>query len=66
MFNVSQLYLIPQFLRANFYEVNEGAFITIKEKKKEICDSTITFPEEYYQENINIFNEKLTNGLFSL
>ena len=35
MFNVSQLYSIPQFLRANFQEVNynEQAFITIKEKK---------------------------------
>ena len=35
MFNVSQLYSITQFLRANFKEVNynERAFITIKEKK---------------------------------
>ena len=38
MFNASQLYSIPQFLRANFYEVNynEGAFITIKEKKRDL------------------------------
>ena len=36
MFNVSQLYSIPQFLRTNFQGVNynERAFITIKEKKK--------------------------------
>ena len=34
MFNVSQLYSIPQFLRANFQEINERAFITIKEKNK--------------------------------
>ena len=35
-------------------------------KKKEICDSTITCPEVYYRENINIFNEKLNIGFFSL
>ena len=36
MFNVSQLYSIPQFLRANFQEVNynERAFIIIMENKK--------------------------------
>ena len=37
-----------------------------KEKKKEILDSSIMFSRGYYQENINIFNEKLTNRLFSL
>ena len=37
MFNVSQLYSIPQFLRANFRLVNynELAFITMKERKKD-------------------------------
>ena len=45
---------------------NERALITIKEKKKEICDSSIQFPPGYYGKNINIFNEKLTNGLFLL
>ena len=36
LFNVSQLYSIPQFLITIFKEVNynERAFITIKEKKK--------------------------------
>ena len=36
MFNVSQLYSIPQFLRANFQEVNysKRSFIISKEKKK--------------------------------
>ena len=38
----------------------------MKDKKKEILDSSITFPTEYYRENINIFNEKLISGLFSL
>ena len=38
MFNVSQLYSIPQVLRINFQEVNynEQAFITIKEKKGDL------------------------------
>ena len=68
MFTVCQLYSIPQFLRTNFEEVNyiERTFITIKKKKKDICDSSITFPVGYYRENINIFIEKLTNGLFLL
>ena len=37
MFNVSQLYSISQFLRANFHEVNynELAFTTMKEKKRD-------------------------------
>ena len=37
MFNVSQLYSIPQFLRVNFRLVNynELAFITMKERKKD-------------------------------
>ena len=36
MFNVSQLYSIPQFLRANFNLVNynEPAFTSMKEKKR--------------------------------
>ena len=36
LLNVSQLYSIPQFLRASFQEVNynERAFITLKEQKK--------------------------------
>ena len=38
----------------------------MKENKKEILDSSIMFPAEYYRKNINIFNEKLTNRLFSL
>ena len=48
MFNVSQLYSIPQFLRANFHLINDNklAFTTMKEK---IFDSSITFPTEYYQ-----------------
>ena len=48
MFNVSQLYSIPQFLRANFHKVNynELVFTTMKEKK-EILDSSITFRTEY-------------------
>ena len=36
MFNVSQLYSIPQFLRVNFKEVNERAYITIKEKNRDL------------------------------
>ena len=44
---------------------NERALITIKEKKKEICDSSIQFLPGYGK-NTNIFNEKLTNGLFLL
>ena len=37
MFNVSQLYSIPQFLRVNFQEVNynERAFIIMNDKKKD-------------------------------
>ena len=35
-------------------------------EKKEILDSSITFAAGYYQKNINIFNEKLTNRLFWL
>ena len=68
MFTVCQLYSIPQFLRTNFQEVNyiERTFITTKKKKKDICDSSITFPVGYYRKNINIFIEKLTNGLFLL
>ena len=48
MFDVSQLYSIPQFLNANFLEVNnnEWAFITMKEKT-EIVDSSITLPAAY-------------------
>ena len=57
MFNVSQLYSVPQFLRTNFYEVNynERAFITMDEKK-EILDSSITFPAGH-RKNINIFKK---------
>ena len=57
MFNVSQLYSITQFLRANFKEVNynERAFITIKEKKKRSC-----FLQYIMGKNINTFNKKLT------
>ena len=38
LLNVSQLYSIPQFLRASFQEVNynERAFITLKEQKKDL------------------------------
>ena len=65
MFNVSQLYSIPQFLRANFQEVNynERAYFTIKEKKKDLCDSSITFPAGYYGENKNIFQRKVDQCL---
>ena len=54
-------------MRANFWSVNynERAFITMKEKK-EVLDSSISFPARYYWKNIVIFNEKLTNCLFSL
>ena len=54
-------------MRANFWSVNynERAFITMKEKK-EVVDSSISFPARYYWKNIVIFNEKLTNCLFSL
>ena len=47
MFNVSQLYSIAQFLRANFHQVNNNdlVFIIMKEKKK-ILDSSITFSKE--------------------
>ena len=38
----------------------------MKVNKKEILDSSITFPAGHYSENINIFNEKLINRLFSL
>ena len=64
LLNVSQLYSIPQFLRASFEEVNynERAFITLKEQKKKIYGSTITFPGGYWK-NMNIFNEKSKNGL---
>ena len=57
MFNVSQLYSVPQFLRTSFYEVNynERAFITMDEKK-EILDSSITFPAGH-RKNINIFKK---------
>ena len=64
MFNVSQLYPIPQFVRSSLeVNYNEQAFTTIKEEK-EILHSSITFPARYYQKNINIFKEKLTNCLF--
>ena len=38
MFNVSQLYSMPQFLWADFLEVNynEQTFITKKEKKRDL------------------------------
>ena len=37
MFNINQLYSIPQFLRANFQEVyyNEQTVITMKAKKRD-------------------------------
>ena len=35
-------------------------------EKKETLDSSISFPARYYRKNIIIFNEKLTNCLFSL
>ena len=38
----------------------------MKVNKKEILDSSVTFPGGHYSENINIFNEKLINRLFSL
>ena len=35
-------------------------------EKHESCNYSITFPAGYYGKNINIFDKKLTNGLFSL
>ena len=63
MFNIRQPYSIPAFLRASFQDVNynEREFITMKQKKKEMLDSSITFPARYYSKYINIFTEKLTN-----
>ena len=60
MFNVSQLYSIPQFLRANFHEVNynELAFTTMKEKKRD--------PRLFDHVSYRILAKKLTNGLFWL
>ena len=67
MLNVSQLYSVPQFLRANFLEVNynERAFIAMKKKKRD--------PWFFDQVSCGILVEKykhlqrkLTNGLFSL
>ena len=65
MFNESQLFSAPQFLRVNGLEVNynEGAFIFMKEKK--IGDSRF-FNDvscRILSENMNIVNEKLTYAL---
>ena len=65
MFNESQLFSAPQFLRVNSLEVNynEGAFIFMKEKK--IGDSRF-FNDvscRILSENMNIVNEKLTYAL---
>ena len=38
----------------------------MKENKKEILNSGITFPVVHYKENINICNKKLTNHLLLL
>ena len=38
----------------------------MKENKKEILDSLITFPVTYHRKNMNIFKKNLTNRLFSL
>ena len=35
-------------------------------RNNEILDSLITFPAAYQQKNINVFNEKLTNGFLFL
>ena len=65
MFNESQLFSAPQFLRVNGLEVNynEGAFIFMKEKK--IGDSRFFNDVSYriLSENMNIVNEKLTYAL---
>ena len=68
MFNVSQLYSIPQFLRAKFYKVNynERGFITIKEKKKWSAILQSRFVQDITGKNINIFSETLTNDLYWL
>ena len=65
MFNESQLFSAPQFLRVNGLEVNynQGAFIFMKEKK--IGDSRF-FNDvscRILSENMNIVNEKLTYAL---
>ena len=62
MFNESQLFSAPQFLRVNGLEVNynEGAFIFMREKK--IGDSRFFdyVSCRILSENMNIVNEKLT------
>ena len=71
MFNVSQLYSIPQnktiFLEVNY---NDRAFSTMKKKKRDLRffdhNPTITFPAGHYIKNTNIVNKKLANRLFSL
>ena len=65
MFNVSQLYSIPQFLRGNFYEVNynELAFTIAKEKKRD----PRLFNHLSYRilaKKYKHLQRKLTNGLF--
>ena len=65
MFNVSQLYSISQFLRANFHEVNynELAFTTMKEKKRD----PRLFDHVSYRilaKKYKHLQLKLTNGLF--
>ena len=59
MFDVSQLYSIPQFLRTNFYEVNynELAVTTIKDKKRDIQLFDQVFYRILAKKNINIFNK---------
>ena len=67
MFNENQLYSIPQFLRANFHQINDNelAFTTIR-RKKWILDTSITFPTEYQQKKYKHLQLKLTNDLFQL
>ena len=67
VFYVSQSYSIRQFFKNKFLgsHYNKQAFIAIRKKMKEIFDSSITFVCRILPENINIFNKKLTNGLFT-
>ena len=57
MFNERLPYSIPQFLTASFQDLNynERVYITMKQEKKDILDSSITFPARYYSNYINIF-----------
>ena len=50
----------------NLVIMNEQLFPWWRKKKDPWFFDHVFVPAEYYQKNIDIFNEKLTNGLFSL